>query len=69
ETLEAAIIISVLLGLVEQIVHGDPSISSIVPRTITAETENKNGSNNGFDPEDDRAQRRLLIRKLRIQVI
>ncbi|KNZ81593.1 Plasma membrane iron permease [Termitomyces sp. J132] len=39
ETLEAAIIVSVLLGLVEQIVH-----------------------------EDDRTHRRLLIRKLRIQI-
>ncbi|KAG6900239.1 hypothetical protein C0993_001058 [Termitomyces sp. T159_Od127] len=69
ETLEAAIIVSVLLGLVEQIVHGDPSISSAVQRTITAEAESKNGSDNGSDPEDDRAQRRLLIRKLRIQAI
>lgn len=67
ETLEAAIIVSVLLGLVEQIVHGDGFISPSVPRTIAAES--KDGSDNGSDPEDDRIQRRLLIRKLRIQVI
>ncbi|KAG6872478.1 hypothetical protein C0995_009412 [Termitomyces sp. Mi166 len=72
ETLEAAIIVSVLLGLVEQIVHGDPSISPAVSQTITGQAESKNGSDAGAitlpDPEDDSAHRRLLIRKLRIQI-
>ncbi|KAG5721431.1 Plasma membrane iron permease [Termitomyces sp. T112] len=68
ETLEAAIIVSVLLGLVEQIVHGHSSISPTVSRTITTEAESKNGSDTGGDPEDDRTHRRLLIRKLRIQI-
>ena len=73
ETLEAAIIVSVLLGLVEQIVHGDPSISTTVSRTISEGAESKNVSDTNAltlpDPEDDRAQRRILIRKLRIQAI
>ncbi|KAG6915687.1 hypothetical protein DXG01_010415 [Tephrocybe rancida] len=69
ETLEAAIIISVLLGLVEQIVHSDSGIS---PAVTPPEIESKNGSNsdpvNLSDPEDDATHRRLLIRKLRIQI-
>ncbi|KAI0824830.1 Ftr1 protein [Trametes gibbosa] len=43
ETLEAAIIISVLLGLVEQIVHEDPSIITGQPRApaVTGSAENE----------------------------
>ncbi|RPD56938.1 iron permease FTR1 [Lentinus tigrinus ALCF2SS1-7] len=43
ETLEAAIIISVLLGLVEQIIHQDPSLipGAVAPSTITATSDDK----------------------------
>ncbi|KAG5638014.1 hypothetical protein H0H81_002282 [Sphagnurus paluster] len=73
ETLEAAIIISVLLGLVEQIVHGDPLLSQTVTRTFTEDAASKNGSETTgpialADPEDDRAHRHRLIRRLRIQI-
>ena len=56
ETLEAAIIISVLLGLVEQIVHDDPSSVASNEKQLP-------------DPEDTEVERRKLLRKLRIQVI
>ncbi|KAF8067722.1 iron permease FTR1 [Lyophyllum atratum] len=70
ETLEAAIIVSVLLGLVEQIVHGDPTISPTVTQTFTEES--KDGAESApialSDPEDDQIRRRRLIRRLRIQI-
>ncbi|KAJ7608121.1 iron permease FTR1 [Mycena polygramma] len=70
ETLEAAIIVSVLLGLAEQIVYEDPA--RFGQRHAIA---GSNGSSNSkedvttraSDPEDDTAHRRQLIRKLRIQ--
>jgi high-affinity iron transporter len=78
ETLEAAIIVSVLLGLVEQIVHEDPGKLS----AITTQTQISGGSqekvtpaspdvnNDSLEPNgaDHTAEKRRLIRKLRIQV-
>ncbi|KAG5643711.1 hypothetical protein DXG03_009760 [Asterophora parasitica] len=72
ETLEAAIIVSVLLGLVEQIVYGDPAISPAVTQVITEDASRKDDGATGpialADPEDNNVQRRALIRRLRIQV-
>ncbi|KAK0482374.1 Ftr1 protein [Armillaria novae-zelandiae] len=73
ETLEAAIIVSVLLGLAEQIVQDDPG------RIGGGTVKDSHGSNNspridGADAlpelsgEDDEIHRRRLIRKLRIQI-
>ncbi|KAG6829745.1 hypothetical protein H0H92_003621 [Tricholoma furcatifolium] len=67
ETLEAAIIISVLLGLVEQIVLNDPIGSPTITQS-TIDEDSKKGSDSASDPEDDTAHRRMLIRKLRIQI-
>ncbi|KAK0235438.1 iron permease FTR1 [Armillaria nabsnona] len=60
ETLEAAIIISVLLGLAEQIVHDDrrPVVAA------EANSEEKASENDS----DSVVKRRRLIRKLRIQI-
>ena len=62
ETLEAAIIVSVLLGLAEQIVTRDPNFIEQLTQTQT--------SNDSANPEpvDDAVQRRRLLRKLRLQV-
>ncbi|KAJ3749606.1 Ftr1 protein [Lentinula detonsa] len=70
ETLEAAIIVSVLLSLAEQIVYEDPGRFSQEPTVVSTTDEPKAES-----PEEDLAvaadeevQRRRLIRKLRIQI-
>jgi high-affinity iron transporter len=67
ETLEAAIIVSVLLGLAKQIVYEDSNGVTDSPQTIA------DGSNNGspipvVDPVDHTTRNRNLLRKLRIQV-
>ncbi|KIK41684.1 hypothetical protein CY34DRAFT_805774 [Suillus luteus UH-Slu-Lm8-n1] len=62
ETLEAVIIVSVLLGLVEQIVHGDvdPRFQTITEQLRpAAETEG----------DSDLTAKRRLVRKLRFQVL
>ncbi|KAJ7033165.1 iron permease FTR1 [Mycena alexandri] len=68
ETLEAAIIVSVLLGLAEQIVHEDPARfgqrGAIAGSSASSDSKDEVTS----DPEDDPAHRRKLIRKLRIQI-
>lgn len=69
ETLEAAIIISVLLGLVEQIVQQDPNRAT--DPLAPAINDRKDSSDSApvlSDPEEQTSRRRLLIRKLRIQV-
>ncbi|KAH9000833.1 iron permease FTR1 [Lactarius hatsudake] len=58
ETLEAVIIVSVLLGLVEQIVHTDPG-------RLPGETTTPSGSS---ESEDDPLRKRRLIRKMRFQI-
>lgn len=77
ETLEAAIIVSVLLGLVEQLVF-DENKTTPTPTTGTAAVEasdadSKHGSVSQSPPasglvEDDTIQRRRLLRKMRLQV-
>lgn len=60
ETVEAAIIVSVLLGLAKQIVdEGQSPVGS-----VNTETES-----NVLSPEDDALQRRRLLRKMKIQVV
>ncbi|KAJ6616430.1 iron permease FTR1/Fip1/EfeU [Mycena sp. CBHHK59/15] len=67
ETLEAAIIVSVLLGLAEQIAHGDPA--RFGERTAVAGSSPGDSKDDvASDPEDDTAHRRRLIRKMRIQI-
>lgn len=63
ETLEAAIIISVLLGLAEQIVSKDPD--SVEQTAIGEEDPAKSES---VPAVDDAVRRRRLLRKLRMQV-
>lgn len=71
ETLEAAIIVSVLLGLVEQLLFEKGKGSLASPSAITtadvSDTDSKNGSDSR-PVEDDTTQRRMLLKKLRIQV-
>ena len=66
ETLEAAIIISVLLGLAEQIVHEDGS-KFRETSTLVSEAESK-GESDQNENVDDLVHRRRLVRKMRIQV-
>ncbi|KAF4616731.1 hypothetical protein D9613_008666 [Agrocybe pediades] len=73
ETLEAAIIVSVLLGLAEQIVHDDPGQASQAAGTTTVHTEVAEDSKSSTEASDnvaveDAVQRRRLIRKLRFQI-
>ncbi|KAF7297981.1 Iron permease FTR1 [Mycena chlorophos] len=69
ETLEAAIIVSVLLGLAEQIVYEDPSRFRPSPTSESSPVDSKDeGAASDPGPEDDPAHRRALIRKLRIQI-
>ncbi|KAF9480957.1 Ftr1 protein [Pholiota conissans] len=73
ETLEAAIIVSVLLGLAEQIVHDDSNKSGTTTvRTEDLLTDDK-GSNEGSgdvvaELESDKVRNRRLVRKLRFQI-
>lgn len=62
ETLEAAIIVSVLLGLAEQIVSRDPNFLPETPPLAPEDAEDTE------PPVDDAVQRRRLLRKMRIQV-
>lgn len=74
ETLEAAIIVSVLLGLAEQIVHDDPSQLTTTPATTQATAISDEDKQSGSEASDanpastDAVQRRRLVRKLRFQV-
>ncbi len=75
ETLEAAIIVSVLLGLVEQIVYHVPASERGTPPSDD-DSSRKSGHGSDGQPqqevltheEDPQVARRRLIRKLRIQV-
>ncbi len=66
ETLEAAIIVSVLLGLAEQIVHDDPGQSG--SSSLRTQVSEKGSSDAAVESVDDKVQRRRLLRKLRFQV-
>lgn len=79
ETLEAAIIISVLLGLVEQIVHDNPiSLPPVLQPTAATSLDAEKGSapptpitdgNSEIDARDTNdQQKRRLVKKLRFQV-
>jgi high-affinity iron transporter len=69
ETLEAAIIVSVLLGLVEQIVQDDPNRVVDVPQTTVGDSKDDSPSSPvASDPEESTIRTRRLVRKLRIQV-
>jgi high-affinity iron transporter len=73
ETLEAAIIVSVLLSLVEQIVHDDPGkLSGVTTATQISDASDDKASpdpnNDSVDGGDQTVQKRRLIRKLRLQV-
>jgi hypothetical protein len=63
ETLEAVVIVSVLLGLVEQIVHGD-----VDPRFQTITEQLRPVVNNEAEGGSDLIAKRRLVRKLRFQV-
>ena len=65
ETLEAAIIVSVLLGLAEQIVSRDPNFIEHTEESRTSGEEDV-AINEPF--VDDAVQRRRLLRKMRFQV-
>ena len=70
ETLEAAIIISVLLGLAEQIVHEDPAQGDTTNRTVSSSDDKDSSEGAETAPADEGlTQRRRLIRKLRLQVV
>lgn len=74
ETLEAVIIVSVLLGLVEQIVHTDSGrlqgeTTSSSPAGGGDQKEKGVDSSQGvFETEDDALRKRRLVRKMRFQV-
>ncbi|KAJ7578601.1 iron permease FTR1 [Mycena floridula] len=68
ETLEASIIVSVLLGLAEQIVHDDSGRIAPASNVEDNDSASKRGSDATPDAEDDAVKRRRLIRKLRIQI-
>ncbi|KAF9033925.1 iron permease FTR1 [Hymenopellis radicata] len=75
ETLEAAIIVSVLLGLAEQIIHDDGAASRVGRTASDSDTDSKEAAPGGspvitsaVEDVDDAAHRRLLVRKLRIQI-
>jgi len=73
ETLEAAIIISVLLGIVEQIASTRVGRDSVPTTELEKEKQNSEGGVDdgpGSLPSDDAddAERRKLLRKLRIQI-
>lgn len=67
ESLEAAIIVSVLLGIIEQIVR-QPEPAGLGSKTLVgSDREKTSGSDTASDVDPSVAQKRL-IRKLRIQV-
>jgi high-affinity iron transporter len=69
ESLEAVIIVSVLLGLVEQIVHGDTDQFSTLQITEHYRPVNNNGEiTTAGEGESDVALKRRMARKLRMQV-
>lgn len=74
ETLEAAIIISVLLSLVEQLITSRVASSSVVPSnegTRNSDADSKDAADIRLPTtlvEDDSIQRRRVLRRMRIQV-
>ena len=70
ETLEAAVIVSVLLGLVEQIVHNDVDLFPTVTERTRSVSTHQNNSETTIQEEEqsDATLKRRLVRKLRVQV-
>lgn len=69
ETLEAVIIISVLLGLVEQIVHGDiDQLATVAQHYQPSLAQHNDSETTTPEGESDTIAKRRLIRKLRFQV-
>lgn len=68
ETLEAAIIVSVLLGLAEQIVSRDPNFLEQIS-TETPPTTSGEDATTPVPVVEEAVQRRRLLRKMRMQVI
>ncbi|XP_006463615.1 hypothetical protein AGABI2DRAFT_40806, partial [Agaricus bisporus var. bisporus H97] len=74
ETLEAAIIISVLLSLVEQLITSRVASSSVVPSnegTRHSDADSKDAADIRLPTtlvEDDSIQRRRVLRRMRIQI-
>lgn len=74
ETLEAVIIVSVLLGLVEQIVHSDSDHlqGATTPASLAEGGDQKEkgvvSSQGVSETEDDSLRKRRLIRKMRFQI-
>lgn len=77
ETLEAVIIVSVLLGIVEQIANTPSDRDSLPATELEKEKQNIEGGvregppslpSNDDDTSSDEGQRKKLLRKLRTQV-
>ncbi|PFH50517.1 hypothetical protein AMATHDRAFT_60938 [Amanita thiersii Skay4041] len=69
ETLEAAIIVSTLLGLAEQLVEEDPHIDSSATTWDEKNDKDKEGSSSdSSNGDEEKAARHALIRKLRFQI-
>ncbi len=68
ETLEAAIIVSVLLGLAEQIIHDDPGRIGVPKKHESTEGSDNVAITGGEADLSDEVHRRRLVRKLRVQV-
>ena len=73
ETLEAAVIISVLLGIVEQIANTQMGRDSIPATELEREKEHIEAppslpSNSNDDASSDDGERKKLLRKMRVQV-
>jgi len=66
ETLEGAIIVSVLLGLVEQIVHDD--VGQFTTPIEPTRTRSNSETAIPAEGESDATAKKRLIRRLRIQV-
>ncbi|KAF8911772.1 iron permease FTR1 family-domain-containing protein [Mucidula mucida] len=68
ETLEAAIIVSVLLGLAEQIIHDDPGRIGVPKKHESTEGSDNVAITGGEADLSDEVHRRRLVRKLRVQI-
>ncbi|KAG0707939.1 iron permease FTR1 [Suillus ampliporus] len=70
ETLEGAVIVSVLLGLVEQIVHGDIDqfMTLAEPPRPASTHQNDSETNVQEEVESGAALKRRLVRRLRVQI-
>lgn len=68
ETVEAAIILSVLLALVEQIVRHNPIGKTLTERWSDTDTKLNPDGSDGAETVSQEEREKRLIRRLRIQV-